>query len=223
MKYLLILMFIFIGCEETNPQQKQVVEIIYKKDLQITFAGKLYDGIAVLPYQSQYQLGIKAYNKISLLQSVSCHRDTPPYYGDSNSVNLIYTPVIGIEDTGKFPLILSAYATKDIFSLGVMLFQNPKYTSKAIYNCCGYTYTRIGTGECQCKQGLRQRLTFDCATRFEETVRPGCPLLTTIDFKSFDYNIGSGQCEYMLKETCAGQERKHILYTFGYDEVIIHK
>jgi hypothetical protein len=149
----------------------------YRRDIGLTINGKSYDGVAVLPKASKYEITIappKA--EISIVIFKTCHRDKPFEPGTTgvlfwksgkDKYTYIYEPVPGLEDNRVCPLLIDVYDSKSGKHAWAHIdFEHEAYRVRATLTCDGEQRPINGVGLCQAKKETIQRIQFDEPVRF---------------------------------------------------------
>ena len=86
----------------------------YRRDIQLQFGGRSFEGTAVLPRQGSYDLVLKPKSDMDLLFIRSCHRELVAEKASGgglfskNEYKYLYQPVESIEANGVCPLKVDA-------------------------------------------------------------------------------------------------------------------
>lgn len=217
-----------------NPQQLEV-DKLYKKDMLITYQGRTYEGVAVLPAKDTYKLHIRARGNLDMFTLATCHRDWTKEKAwnvhkevghwfwkrkidKEKELRLTFTRN-GIEKhRGQCIWDLGGYESNlGRHSWAMIDIQDSKTALRYYMNCNGeYTHTQ-GVGICQSREGLFQ------SVKFAEKVRVLPDSRCSIGSNEgtyFEFKIKKDRCVYRFR-TVNSPKKEARLTTFGYNNILI--
>lgn len=185
------------GCGSLQEYDKAAT---YKMTLPISVNGKLVNGGGSVSYSDSYDLHIFNSKKIDFLHVSSCARSIDvegPYFKkrvikDKTEYFFEYTP-LEFERGCNLEFIIADKNGEN--KIGTISFQPSTSPILASVACNGTVVDMDGTGFCQSKSGLLQRLVFDRPMRAMKV--GGCKLEGYKDMWTFEMPLGSSQCVFM--------------------------
>lgn len=208
---LALITVLFSGCATypvSDPQKE--AEQTYRKDLRFKADGKEYEGVAVLPRKTAYEITLFPEGNIDRLIIQSCNReiiaDKPKTDGWFNkSFMFKFLPLPGMEDNRTCPIeIASLEEKKTRNGFAYIDFQDVReeISLQGHLKCNGEYSTPKGVGICQAAAGLRQSVFFQTQTLLE-SVDGDCDIMESDDGYFWEWNMPRGKCIYYF----VGRER----------------
>lgn len=195
----------------------------YKRDISITLNKIDYTGVAVIPYQAEYEFLFQSPGRLNMFVFTTCHREVNienakvgTVFVDKNAVKFKYIPSFPLEK-GYCPIFISAYDLKGQHSFGMIDIINPEVSLSAKLSCNGEKLMNNGASICQSKEGLIQSIEFPV----EVIVSSKC----NIEPKSgtlFTWKMQAKECVYSFMEKLS-PNREHRLTTIGYQSILIRE
>lgn len=213
---LILFMGLFVAsCSSVN--QELDPKVFYVRDLAVKVNGVWTKGMTVVPKKSFYKLKIKSPGKMDLLLLESCHRQIT-LEGVGRKEPYTYIPIKGIEDQPNCSqLKISSFerGKKGRHAEAVIIIENEKFALPARVKCNGKENIYNGTSSCHARQHLYQVVEFDVPVKIYETK---CSMESPNNVSRIRFPIHSRDCRFIFKDK---KNRKHIMYTSGYEEVLI--
>lgn len=214
--------FILAGCSSVTPQPMDPAKY-YRKDIAVTYQGKVYDGVAVLPKASFYELFLKPKADMDLLIVRSCHRDFVAEKASGGGLfnkkdyKYYYEPVQWIEDQGVCPVKIDALESgSNEYSGAFVDFQSAAYALPYRLYCNGIHGNVSGVGICQARAGTTQVIAFDEPIRFApQPEHCSAPVLRD---GHYEITAAVGECLYTF-DTKSGVTGR--LTMLGYDGLVL--
>jgi len=214
----LYLLPLLMACS-SFPEQKLDLNVLYKRDMDITINGKYWNGVAVAPQADKYEIKIRTVGRNDNFTFTTCHREES-IKNQKNDVAFLFTPRKGIEDGNSCIADMGGLdKDKGRHSWGLVDFENSAYRIQATLDCNGQTLETNGVAVCQSLAGLRQRIKFKYPVKISPSI--GCRLLTPADEMSFVFEMVRGKCVFEFWEPSLS--RKFRLTTFGYEQILIRQ
>jgi hypothetical protein len=204
LEFVLAAQFI-VGCAATYQQLEP--GRLYKRDAKIEISGKAYEGVVVVPRQSQYEFLVTPKGGIDLLILRTCHREyvaekvDPGFMGiGGGQFKYSYKPVIGLEDTRVCPLRVDFFESskEGRHSWAFVDFEHPEYTVNGRLTCNGAITPFHGVAACQNKVGLIQRLDFLEPVQFAPPKPDSCNMPRKVN-SSYELEVSLGECLYHFR------------------------
>jgi len=229
MKMPIAILIIFIvgllsGCASVN--QPMDSSKYFRRDIQILFAGKTFEGTAVLPSQSSYDIVLKPKADMDFLLIKSCHREMVAEKASGgglfskNEYKYAYTPVPKIEGVGVCPVRIDALESgSNQFSGAFIDFERDEFKLPFFVACNGASVFANGVAVCQARMGTTQVVAFDFPVRFAPPMPATC---SAPQFRGgrYEIDVSRGECSYMFD---AQDKRAGRLTTLGYEGIVIRK
>ncbi len=188
-------------------------------------------GVGVLPNMAEYNIKINSFGALNFFALTTCHEETTTenpdggFFKKKGELYFNYTPTM---ERGKAcPLYISAYNKKQRHGWGFLAFEHPRYKLSSVVYCNGYVNQYNGVSVCQSREGLIQKIHFPEPVKLVKPVtgaadRKGeCPVLGKKGDTEITFQIPARECIYGF----IGQESKkiHMLYTIGYEDIIVRE
>lgn len=223
---LLFASFLFNGCTDVTHSAKP--DVYYKRDAKLSYGGRDYLGVAILPRAATYRLQFSFSGDLDLFTLRTCHREiTQEEFGGGGifnrkqkQVEITYEPQPGIESGTYCPVEIGGYdAEKGRHSWGFIDFEGPTETLSGLVKCNGIRQVFNGVSVCQSLEGLAQEIVFPVDARFAPSE---CLSPETKDNRTFRIYPPKGRCIYVFREM-GGDGRFHRLTTIGYESILVRK
>ena len=193
----LIAVTLLYGCGNLQSYDKAAT---YKMTLPISVNGELVNGGGSVSFSPSYLIHIKNSKKIDFLHVSSCARSIDvegPYFKkrvikNKTEYSFIYNP-LEFERGCNLEFIVADKKGEN--KIGNISFQPSSSPILASVACNGSVVDMDGTGFCQSKSGLLQRIVFDRPMRAMKI--GGCQLEGYKDMWTFEMPLGSSQCVFM--------------------------
>ena len=214
-KISVVVFFILSSC--SSIQQDLDPKIFYQRDLVIKVSDDTITGMGVIPFKKNYVLKIKSPGDMSLLILETCHRSIE-IEGAGKREKYEYVPAKGIEDQPNCATIKFSSFERGIkgrHAEGVLVMENPSFTLPATVKCNGESKRYGGTSVCHSKEYLYHEISFDEPVNIFETK---CSLESPNGVTNIRFAMHSRDCRFIFK---AADGRKHIMYTSGYEQILI--
>lgn len=225
MKWFVLLSVVVLGGCATVTQPMDVSKY-FRRDIQIEHDGKVYEGVAVLPSRSLFDLVLKPKGDMDLMIIRSCHRELVVEKASSgglfkkNEYRYLYQPVSGIEDSAVCPLRVDALESGNSAYSGAFVdFERPEFTLPFTVQCNGTTTRASGTAACQARQQTTQVVRFDAPIRFAPPEPTSCPVPVRRGAQ-YEISAQAGECSYFFDSE---DGKVGHLTLLGYENVVLRK
>lgn len=199
---------LFLIKDLKNPQE--LSKQTYRKQLKFEIDGKTYEGVAVLPRKTSYQITIVPEEKMTYYIFQTPHRevvfDKPDNGWFNKKFAYTYAPQYGLEDRGYMPLEIAALNKEQVADAFAFIeFQDarPEISLEANVRCNGNFQSSIGVSLCQTAKGLIQEIFFKEKVLIQD-VNNGCSQPETQDGFFWRIQTSEGECPYYFTA-----QRKH--------------
>lgn len=195
-----------------------------KRDMQISYLDKSFEGTAVLPRADEYSLKFEALGRLDLFTLQTCHRDVSEQvsgglFSGKKEKSVQYKPSDIESDSVSCPVLVGGYEKrKGRHSWAFIDFEHPELTLPFKVQCNGSLEAARGVGVCQSRKGLIQRIKFEGPVLMSEKAR--CGVMTKVSDLVYDLRVKTGRCVWRFKEA-AKEGREARLTVLGYDRVMI--
>lgn len=233
MMWCLCLILVFTGCVDTNKMPIVKSEVFYKRDMILDVAGVKAEGVLVVPISERVPFHITARGDLDLFTLTTCHREETAEDASNvtertgwlfkrtitkkREVKLDFKPT-ALEAKGGCPVMLGGFEEqKGRHSWGLVDFETPEATLKAVLSCNGQVIVTNGVSICQSRASLIQSIKFLVPVTVSPD--PGCEIGKTSG-QEFEFSMPQGQCVYAFLDK---DNNIHRLTTLGYDQILIRK
>lgn len=215
-----LLLFIFLVLSSCSSIHQELdPAVFYQRDLSIRVNGNWTKRMSVIPFEKSYKFKIVSPGKMDLLVIETCHRSI-----DIEDVGrregYRYTPIEGIEDQASCSIIKFSSFEKGKHGRhaeGVLIVNNPLFNLVAKIKCNGKEDWYTGTSICHAKEGLYQIIEFTEEVSLFETK---CKLGDSGYKRKFRFKMPNRDCRFIFK---ASSGKRHILYTSGYEQILMRE
>jgi hypothetical protein len=204
---------IFSGCAGLEVRDKQLEQKEYKLDLKVSVNNIESKGVLVVNKSDNYQIEVEAPDDSDYVTINTCHREIVLRDQKERFKTKIYPTEI--EKDGYCPMIINAFSPKYKFAGAFIDFIDTDLDAGLI--CNGTDLMSHGSGVCQSKAGLLQRIKFENET-IAANPSIGCERLIK-NGNSFDIKTSKGKCVYTFKSG----DKIYRLTMIGYEEYQMRK
>lgn len=207
---------------------KELSKHTYRKQLKFEVDGKTYEGVAVLPRKTSYQITIMPEEKMTYYIFQTPHRevvfDKPETGWFNKKFTYNYAPQYGLEDRGYMPLEIAALNKEQVAdSFAFIEFQDarPEISLEANIRCNGNFDTANGVSLCQTAKGLIQEIFFQEKVLITPSEN-GCAEPETKDGYFWKIQTSEGECPYYFtaqKKHSNGKRMSHRFTVISYTKI----
>lgn len=221
MKYLFVLLFFFLtGCAVTgggtfgSPMWPTAGMEYDLASMPFEVNGKRFEGTGVIDRQASQTISFFLPKNTIKFMITTCNREKFTAYPDSNKpFKFNYIPIMFLENRDSCFMTATAITNKGETFKSLIDFRAGEDLTGSLA-CNGEEAEVVGAGFCQSRDGLIQRIDFDCPVA--AVSQEGCPALNEVEESSFEFKIVPGFCTYKFADK---DKKKFRLTTFGYTRI----
>jgi hypothetical protein len=216
----IFLAFITHGCTATDMASTPPAppQVVVKAMLNFKVDGVIYQGIAVVNQKkSVYKIEVGMPDDPVRVLFTTCHREKLiTDFKSKTDYTYLYTPALGLEDTGSCIATISIVNDKAVSFLGIIDFKDSESLTAALY-CNGEFKASEGVSFCQGREGLTQSITF--ADDVKIIAGSNCPAMVqdTVKKSTYEFVLQTGLCIYTIQGV--NTKKLHRLTTRGYSKL----
>jgi hypothetical protein len=221
MKQLIALFFslFFVGCASVGGTLGNWEGAVGKMDYDLAampfeIGGQKYKGTAVIDRKSSQDILFFLPKDTIKLMVTTCNREKFFAYPDFNKTfKYTYIPIMFLENTDSCFMTVTAITKYGETFKSIIDFRAGE-TLVGHLACNGEETKEVGTGFCQSRDGLVQRIEFSFPV--VGVSQDGCPALNEVSNNSFEFKMAPGFCTYKFADQ---KKEKFRLTTFGYTRI----
>lgn len=215
-----LLLFIFSVLSSCSSIHQELdPKVFYQRDLSIKVNGTWTKRMSVIPYKKSYYFKVKSPGQMDLLIMETCHRSTDvEEVGRRHGFN--YDPIENIETKPSCATIkFSSFekSKKGRHAEGYLVVANPYFKLESTVKCNGKKENFKGTSVCHAKESLYQEISFKEDVR---EIESSCKLNSQNKNNVYRFKMPNRDCRFLF---ISKNNEKHILYTSGYEEIILRE
>lgn len=217
LRYLLFCLFwALVSCVTVD--QELDPKVYYTRDLLMRTSDGVYKGVGVIPFKNSYKFIVKSPGKMDLLVIETCHREVTiekagfrEWFQFNRNIQEESRPDCAFIRFASFEHKRGRHGD------GLLVAAHPDYELMAILNCNGKLSKYVGTSVCQAREGLYQSISFTENVRLFQSK---CKLDLPERASTFRFRMPKRSCRFAF---LGDSGKRHILYSEGYEQILIRE